>query len=104
MNDEVAHEIERIKEIGMVYSFDGLAVSDFLTQLDKLVDVEYVKFEGSRLTVFTGAVKTCSPSDVTAIIPSAAMLNVANAFVEQTNEGSNLIFEWILPGGFHLSG
>ena len=97
MNDQVAEKIKEFKEMGIIFSFDGFAVADFVSQLDKVVDVKSVGFNESRLVILIGEIKQIKTVDLLPLITAAAMLNVANAFEQQQGEEHELLFEWILP-------
>jgi len=97
MNDQVSEKIKEFKEMGIIFSFDGFAVADFVSQLDKVVDVKSVNFTESRLTIVIGEIKQIKTMDLLPLIPAAAMLNVANAFEQKQGENHELLFEWILP-------
>jgi hypothetical protein len=97
MDDYLKSKIEKIRSMGFYYTFDGYAVSDFLTQLDKVIQIKDLVFQEARLTILTTELRSSKPEDFLALLPAASLLNVSASAMEQGPFGNELWFEWILP-------
>jgi hypothetical protein len=100
MHVELAAKIEEFKAMGIQYTFDGYTVSDFLTQVDNLAEVNFVEFKDSRLSIWLGEIKA-TPKEIVAAIPTASLFGAMAAGSEDTPQGYKLWFEWMLPKDIH---
>jgi len=61
MNEQVEIALERLKKVGTNLTFEGEYVADFITRLDKLVEVKGVKMDGNTLKILVGEAKNGTP-------------------------------------------
>ena len=96
MHEKLVEKINQFNTMGVQFSFDGLAVADFLTQLDGLVEIRFVEFKNSRLSIWLGESKV-KPEAFYPLLSTASFLNPISSSVEDTIQGIVLWFEWMLP-------
>jgi hypothetical protein len=96
MHEKLAKKIEQFRNMGVQFSFDGFAVADFLTQLDDLVEIRFIEFKNSRLSILLGIPKV-KTEDFYPILSTASFLNPISSSLEDTTGGIVLWFEWMLP-------
>jgi hypothetical protein len=96
MHEKLAEKIEEFKAMGIQYTFDGFAVADLLTQLDAVTTINFVDFRSNRLTIFIGEIKGTT-KDILNLLPAASLFGAMTSGAEETPQGYELWFEWMLP-------
>jgi len=96
MKKEVERTLSRLREMGMNFTLDGPFVADFIENLDKVVEIDRAKLDGSKLELLVGDLKKCSPQDVLEVVTMATLLNVTASGMEKGSQGKHIWFEWYI--------
>ena len=96
MDEKNRETIEKLKQIGMNYTFDGEYVADFIERVDKILEINYIEFTGSKLFLWVGETTKPDTVDLLKVITKATLLNIQAAGYETTPQGLKMYFEWYI--------
>ena len=96
MDDRNREIVEKLRQIGMNYTFDGEYVADFIERLDKIIQIYHIEFTGSILNIWVGDISNTDPVELLKVITKATLLNIQAAGYETTPQGLKLYFEWYI--------
>ena len=96
MDERNRETVEKLRQLGMNYTFDGEYVADFIERVDKILEINYIEFTGSKLFLWVGETTKPDTVDLLKVITKATLLNIQAAGYETTPQGLKMYFEWYI--------